>query len=77
MTTSSETERPHAVCLDGVQIETYPTELEALEEARLLKRDVPRTRGMKGGMGQWSLDEGPGGLTAHGVALSLMMSRLE
>jgi hypothetical protein len=43
MTTTSETERPYAVRLDGVLIETYTTEAEALTEARLLKRDLPET----------------------------------
>jgi hypothetical protein len=41
MPTNSETERPYAVRLDGVLIETYTTEADAVAEARLLKRDLP------------------------------------
>ena len=40
-TSGQKGERPFAVRLDGVLIETYPTQAEALQEARSLKRDLP------------------------------------
>ena len=36
-----EIERPFAVRVDGVLIDTYRTQIEALQEARSLKRDIP------------------------------------